>query len=336
MLTHFEIVTESVEFPSLRGNPAGDPWIREVAAIVPKGAGGVRAQDSAAHPVVILLAGYAGTGPMMLNRRAWVPSLPEQIDGMRERGEIGDLVVVLPDGFTVYGGSQYVNSTATGRYRDMITEDLIPWISRRFPASALPRHRAVAGKSSGGFGALSLAMDRPDLFAAAACHSGDMYFEYSYQLDFPRLLAQIGKRGSLKGFIEAFLAAPKKTGDEVLAMNIVAMAACYSPDPARPWRVALPFDQRTGEMDPDVWARWLEHDPVRRVDRCANALRGLRLLFLDCGSRDQFNLQYGLRILTERLCRLGIPHEACEFDDDHSDTSYRWDVSLPKIWTAIR
>ena len=139
--------------------------------------------------------------------------------------------------------------------------------------------------------------------------------------------------GSLDAFMRAFLAAPKKTSDLVLAMNIVAMAAAYSPNPDRPWRVDLPFDS-TGEIIESVWARWLEGDPVRLVERHANALKGLRLLFLDCGKRDQFHLQYGLRIFRQRLSRLEIPHHAEEFDDDHSDVDYRMDVSLPFLYRA--
>jgi S-formylglutathione hydrolase FrmB len=332
MLRHFQ-------FPALRGNPAGDPAVREVPVLLPRGAAEAAGDASAAagrYPVLLVLAGYTGGGSTLLNRRAWLPSFPEQVDRLRERGALGDLIVVLPDAFTVYGGSQYLNSAATGRYRDMITEDLLPWIDRSFPTLASRDHRAVAGKSSGGYGALRLAMDRPDLFSAAACHSGDMYFEYCYRQDFPRLLGQLERHGSLEKFMEAFLAAPKKTSEMVLAMNLVAMAAAYSPNPRRPWRVDLPVDPRTGEIDAEVWERWLEHDPVRLVERRGEALRRMKALFLDCGSRDQFLLQYGLRVFCSRLCRLGIPHQAEEFDDDHTDTGYRYDVSLPRLWEAIR
>jgi len=337
MLKHFEVVVEQFESPALRENPAGDPWIREVAVILPRGARDGENPAGKRYPVVLLLAGYTGTGPMMLNRRSWGPNLPERLDQLRQRGAIGDLIAVLPDGFSVYGGSQYVNSSAQGRYGDMITEDLIPWVDRRYPTLASSRHRAVAGKSSGGYGALILAMERPDLFSAVACHSGDMYFEYCYQKDFPLLLGQLDRHdGSLEKFVEGFLAAPKKTSQQVMAMNIVAMAAAYSPNPSRPWRVDLPVNPRTGEIQEEVWKRWLSRDPVRMVERCAGALRSMRLVFLDCGSRDQFSLQYGMRILSERMRRLEIPHQALEFDDDHMDTSYRYDVSLPRIWEAIQ
>jgi S-formylglutathione hydrolase FrmB len=333
-LKHFQVLLETFDSPALRGNPAGDPSTREVVVILPRSAAEPR--DSVRLPVVLILAGFTGSGPSMLNRRPWLPSFPEQLDRLRDREAIGDAIFVLPDAFTIYGGSQYLNSTATGRYRDMITEDLIPWIDRRFPTLAASRHRAVAGKSSGGYGALTLAMERPDLFSALACHSGDMYFDYCYQMDFPRLLREVDRHGSLEKFMDYFLSAPKKKSDEVLAMNIVAMAAAYSPNPAKPWRVDLPVDLRTGEIDPAVWARWLEKDPVRLAARSAAALSSLRLVYLDCGSRDQFHLQYGLRILTRRLRELGVPHQSEEFDDDHSDTSYRYEVSLPRIYQAIR
>jgi len=334
-LKHFQVLIEEFESPALRGNPAGDPSVREVAVIAPRWAASAPA-GAGRCPVVLVLAGFTSSGPMLLNRRAWLPSLPETLDRLREEGRIGDLIAVLPDALTIYGGSQYLNSTATGRYRDMLTDDLIPWIDRRFPTLAAAGHRAVAGKSSGGYGALRLAMERPDLVSAVACHSGDMYFEYCYRHDFPKLLAQIDRHGSIEKFMEAFLAAPKKTSEQILAVDLVAMAAAYSPNPAKPWRVDLPFDERTGEIDPAVWARWLEHDPVRLVEQCAEALRGMRLVFLDCGSRDQFHLHWGLRILRERLQRLNVPHVAEEFDDDHMDTGYRYQVSLPKVWNAIR
>ena len=136
--------------------------------------------------------------------------------------------------------------------------------------------------------------------------------------------------------MKAFFAAPKKTSDLVLSMNIVAMAAAYSPSPELPWRVELPFDTYTGEIRADVWKRWLDHDPVRLCAEHREALKKLRLLYLECGSRDQFHLQYGLRILRTRLDALGIAYEAEEFDDDHSDTSYRYDVSLPRVWNSVK
>jgi len=262
--------------------------------------------------------------------------VPQRLDRLRAIGKIGDVIAVFPDAFTIYGGSQYLNSAATGRYEDMIVEDLVPWIEARYPALPAARHRAIAGKSSGGYGAFVLGMRHPDVFSAVACHSGDMYFDYCYVADFPRCLKQLRKYGGLEAFMKAFLEAPKKTTDLFFAMDIIAMAAAYSPAPEKPWRVDLPFDEETGEIREEVWKRWLDLDPVRLALRHADGFRQLRLLFLDCGSQDQFHLQYGLRILARRLSALDVPHVVEEFDDDHTDVSYRYEVSLPRIWDAIR
>ncbi len=331
-LKHFEIVEEVFESPSLRDNPLGDPHARVVPVLVPR----ARGSGPGRFPVIFVLAGFTGAGRSFLNWNAWSPSLPERLDGLRERGAIGDVVVVLPDGFTRFGGSQYINSAGTGRYEDMIVQDLVAWVDARYPALGEARHRAIIGKSSGGYGALVIGMRHPDVFSAVACHSGDMYFEYCYQQDFPRLLRQLEKHGSVEGFLKAFDDAPKKTSDLILTMNILAMAAAYSPSAEKPGGGDLPVNPRTGEIDAAVWGRWLEQDPVRLCERYAGNLKKLRLLFLDCGRRDQFHLQYGLRILCEKLKALDVPHVVEEFDDDHTGTSYRYETSIPRVWESIR
>jgi enterochelin esterase family protein len=57
----------------------------------------------------------------------------------------------------------------------------------------------VLGKSSGGYGAMVLGMRHPDVFQALACHSGDMYFEYCYQADFPKAVDILRKHGGRRG-----------------------------------------------------------------------------------------------------------------------------------------
>lgn len=331
-LKHFELRLEPFESASLRGNPAGDPCRRLTPVLLPRTA---REGSDLRFPVIFLLAGYGSSGRSMTNWNGWTPSVPERFDRMRDRGEIGDVIAVFPDAFTRYGGSQYVNSDATGRYEDMMVRDLVGWLDSRYPTLAAGRHRGIAGKSSGGYGALVLGMRHPDVFSAVACHSGDMYFEYCYKQDFPRLLRLLEKHGSLEGFLKAFDEAPKKTSDLVLALNVVAMAAAYSPDPEAPGGLELPVDPDTGEVVDEVWKRWLAHDPVYLCESHVPALKKLRLLYLECGRRDQFHLQYGLRILSRKLERLGVDHIAEEFDDDHSGTSYRYEVSIPRMWQSI-
>jgi enterochelin esterase family protein len=113
------------------------------------------------------------------------------------------------------------------------------------------------------------------------------------------------------------------------------MSACYSPNPGSELGFDLPFDLRTGEIREDVWARWLENDPVRLVERYADNLKTLKLLFIDAGTRDEFALHLGARILVEKFKKFDVPHVHEEFDDGHFNISYRFNRSLELISKAI-
>jgi enterochelin esterase family protein len=85
---------------------------------------------------------------------------------------IAPCVVVCPDLYIDYGGSQYINSDYVGHHGDHIVKELIPYVEKNFSVLAGSRHRAILGMSSGGFGALRFAMDYDDAFGAVACHAG--------------------------------------------------------------------------------------------------------------------------------------------------------------------
>jgi hypothetical protein len=97
------------------------------------------------------------------------------------------------------------------------------------------------------------------------------------------------------------------------------------------------MDLRTGEIDERRWARWLRHDPIHmaRTASARKQLRSLRGIYIDCGSRDQFHLHYGARILHDRLASHRIAHRYEEFGDDHSSIDYRMDESLPWLYAAV-
>jgi hypothetical protein len=111
-------------------------------------------------------------------------------------------------------------------------------------------------------------------------------------------------------------------------VNVIAMAAHYSPRPGAPLGLELPFELPTARLRDDVWARWLEHDPVRFVPRAGAAFRQLAGVFLDCGTRDEFNLRWGTRMIAKALSGLGVAVEHQEFEDGHQGVGYRYDASL--------
>ena len=315
----------------LAGNPLADPTARQLPVILPPG---YHAESGQRYPVLYALTGYTGRGAALLNVRPWNITLAERLDQLYAAG-MPHVIVVLPDCFTSFGGSQYVNSSATGRYEDYITQEIVPFIDQRYATVAGPAGRGVFGKSSGGYGALIMGMRHADVFGAIACHSGDMAFELCYQLDFPKTANGLSAAGDIETWWRRFSEKPRKSRADTEVLMIIGMAACYSPNPESPLGLDLPFSIDTCELRQDVWQRWLEWDPIEMADRYADALRSLRLLFIDCGTRDEFHLHYGARRLARRLRALGIAHEHEEFDDGHMDIDYRYDVSLPKLARSL-
>jgi hypothetical protein len=170
----------------------------------------------------------------------------------------------------------------------------------------------------------------PDVFGHVASHAGDAGFEYCYLPDFPRTA------GALLGtdpasWLDALRRRARETkmrGDDHAPLNVVAMAAAYSPRPGAPAGLELPFDPETARLRPEVWERWAAQDPVRFVPASLAAFRRLRSVFLDCGTRDEFNLRWGTRMVAESLRQGGVDVVHEEFDDGHRDVNYRYDRSL--------
>jgi S-formylglutathione hydrolase FrmB len=316
----------------LRGNPLGDPHVRRFPVYLPPGYDRSRER----YPLLVALSGFTGRGPMFLNTPTWGETMDARLDRLFEERRIGKMIVAMPDCFTHFGGSQYIDSAGTGRYASYLVREVVPHLDRTFRTLPGARHRGIFGKSSGGYGAIVHGMTYPTVWGAIACHSGDMGFEYCYWPDIPGFLRTLERHGGPEKFVRAFAAAPRKSHDMIAALNILAMAANYSPNRRRPLGIDWPIDLETGAPVPAVWRRWLEHDPLRLAARRARALRGLRLVFLDCGLHDEFNLLWGARQMVRRLRQLRVRHHYEEFDDGHMDISYRFDRSLPLLWSALR
>lgn len=328
------IRVETIRGDALVGNPMGDPVERRVPVITPPGyeAGSER------YPVVYFLAGFAGGGVYTLGESLWSENVPQRVERLMAAGDIAPMIFVVPDCVTRLGGSQYVNSAATGRYEDHLIEDVVPFIDARYRTRTDRDHRAVMGKSSGGYGATVLAMRHADLFAHAADHSGDKYFDFCYRADVPHVVAALSAAGTSPArFLAEFPQAPQQRGRGWFTIvNMLAMASCYSPNPDAEIGFDLPFDLETGELVDAVWQRWLRHDPVRLVDDHAGALRDLTTYYLDCGKWDEHHLQLGARIYTRRLRELGVAHLYEEFDGGHRNTAHRYETSLRLFSNAWR
>lgn len=329
-----ELVSLSLDAPALRDNLLGDPHVRTALVYLPEG----YRRGHQRYPVFVDLASFTGSG---LKRVAWTAfgeSVPQRLDRLVAAGKMGPVIAVFPDCFTSLGGNQYIDSPVTGRWDTFLHETLLPRVEAEFRVLPGRAGRAVYGKSSGGYGALVQGMRHADVWGAVACSSGDMGFDLVYRPDLPRTLDVLARSGgSITGFLERIAGSTKLGGAEFQALGTLAMAASYDPQPDQPFGIRLPVDPHTCELDEAAWQRWLAHDPLRMIDEqgCQAQLRSLFGLFIEVGSRDQYMLHYGARALVRRLNAAHIEHVYEEFPDDHNNTDYRLDVSLPYLYSAL-
>ena len=319
----------------LEDNPLGDPSTRTVAVYLPPG---YDDPPNRRYPVVYLLSSHGNTGPSLMNWRPWDVTIKDQIDALLVSGQIGPIIVVMPDMWTRFGGSQYINSAGMGRYEEHLIDEIIPLIDHTYRTLPDRNHRGIMGRSSGGFGAITQAMHHPDVFGAFACQSGDLYWEYTCLPGISRMHQQLERYGGLDAFIANIPSIRPKNGTFWELIMTLCWSAAFGSNPDAPRGFDLPIDLATGALDEAVWARWLEHDPLRKLDNPAytDALRRARLAFIDVGAFDEYQLQVGARVLHRKLDALGIPHVYEEYPDGHRDTHYRYDASLPRLYEALK
>jgi S-formylglutathione hydrolase FrmB len=277
-----------------------------------------------------MLQGYSGQLDTWLARKAFEPTTVERLDAMFAAGECSPSHVVFLDAWTSIGGSQFLNSPATGRYLDYICDEVVPFALERCGGGPC----AVSGHSSGGYGAMVLSMLRPDLFSAFGSHAGDALFEACYLREFPLVARTLRDRyeGSFEPLLRAVAAGEPF---DFAALSTYAMAAAYSPDPDRPGHVLLPFEISTGRLIPEVWERWLEHDPVRMAGSYSEPLRGMRRIYLDAGRSDEYFLDLAAQALANELERLGVEHTLELFDGGHGGIAYRYPQAIRELVVAL-
>jgi S-formylglutathione hydrolase FrmB len=318
----------------LRGNPLGDPAERPLWVYLPPG---YDDEPGRRYPAVYVIQGYTGHLAMWRNRSVYRQPFPETADAVFANGAAPPAIVVYVDAWTAYGGSQFVDSHGTGRYHSYLCDEVVPWVDERYRTMPAAGHRAIMGKSSGGFGAMITPMLRPDLFGALATHAGDALYENCYIPEFGtavRLLRDYD--GDIWQWWDDFRSRVSFTreADDHLLM-ILGVSACFSA--REDGTVELPFDPRTGMLRPDIWQRWLDWDPVRMAPRYAGALRSLRAIWIDAGTRDDFFLDLGAEAFRVALHEAGVADEVVRFelfDATHAGIDYRYPLSL--AWLCQR
>ena len=114
-------------------------------------------------PILYYFHGLGDNEQFFLHSGAW-----NLTQDLRDRGEIKDFLIATPDA----DASFYINSRdGKDRYEDFLLQEFFPFIEKRYRAEPGRGHRAVAGISMGGYGALHLAFRHPQLFVSVSAHS---------------------------------------------------------------------------------------------------------------------------------------------------------------------
>ena len=287
----------------LRGNPLGDPAARRVAVFKPDDV-----KDDTYLPLVVYLPGWGGSSEDAIAQgsRAW---FGEVVDELSARGMPFRIAVV--DGRSRYGGSQFLNSAATGDYADYVADEIVPALTKHGAPACI-----VAGHSSGAYGALMLAISHHEKFTAVVALSPDSDFDTTHK----PLVEQASVRAVTRAELDAAMAPAKRARlpDDGLARLIMGLCANYAPAAGQPGRFDWLYDD-AGHWRAEVWQRWLALDPLTVVREKRDAFSPAQRVFLDGAEHDEFGANIGAEKIRKALTGK-IPHVAFyESPGHHSD-----------------
>lgn len=274
---------------TLKDNPLGDPPARHLAVFKPD-----NVKDDAPLPLVIYLPGWGASSEEAITqgRDAWFGKV---IDLLAKSTPVRIAVV---DARSRYGGSQYLNSTATGRYADYISEEILPALNARYSSPASGASPVIAGHSSGGYGALLLAIKQHDKFNAVVALSPDSNFDVTHR--------PLVDEASVHAVTPADLAAataPAKSAQlpkDGLARLVIGLCANYAPVADKPGQFEWLYDDK-GQWRADVWKRWIDLDPLMLVRRNDDAFAPSQRVYLDGAEQDEFGANIGARKIFNEL-----------------------------------
>jgi S-formylglutathione hydrolase FrmB len=254
----------------------------------------------------------------------------EAADELFASGDVPPCILIYVDCWTSIGGSQFLDSPATGRYHSYLCEEVVSFVDANYRTLDAAEHRGIMGKSSGGYGAMVTPMLRPDLFGGLATHAGDSLFEICYQPEFSEAVRFL--RDEYEGDFQNFWKdmagrLPFSKKSDAAMMNVYCMAACYSAD--EDGTIRFPFNLETGELLPEVWERWLRWDPVRMVPDHADVFRSMRAIYIDAGNKDEYFLDLGAEGFRQALEGVGVTDLFFElFDAGHFSIEYRYPIAI--------
>ena len=314
----FKLSTLVIDSEILKDNPLKDSPRRALPVLSPLASG--------KFPVIFILGGFTGNSPFYTNPRFNETNAVQVICSAHSQGLAPEAHYVFVDALTAWGGSQFINSKATGNYEDYITQEVAPAVLQNFQCLTEANDWCVMGGSSGGYGALHLGSKFPDIFGVIAAIAPDSFFQATLLPEFYVCGPTWEKYGSAQKVLDDLKSGKiMKLKNWHSIINAIGMAACYSPKESG-MEINYPIN-RDGEIIAEVWNKFLSHDPLHFLNERKARLHN-SLVYLDVGQRDNFHLQYGARQIAKLLNSATISLSYSEFDGNHFEIGER----RPEVW----
>jgi len=224
-----------------------------------------------------------------------------------------EMILVLPDGDdgwytswvdpvpfaacadTIHSEAPDRYCVVNARYDDYVAHDVVAYVDSHYRTRPDRAHRGIAGLSMGGYGAVALALHYPEVFGAAASHSGAVSPLYAGPHPFE---------------------SPARYAETI--EQVRPAAGVYFSRYLRFWGTDL--------------ARWRATDPAQLVEQLVANHGAVPALFLDCGTSDGFVDQN--RALDAELRRLGVEHWYAEWPGAHTWRYWSTHVRESLAWLA--
>jgi enterochelin esterase-like enzyme len=296
---HGTVERVKVHGASLEGNLEGDSPDRDVSVYLPPG---YRAHKRERYPVVYLLHGFTDNDDNWFGAKHVFVDAPAAMDKAFARGAAREMIVVMPNAYTVYMGSMYSNSVTTGNWEAFITRDLVSYVDSHYRTIAARASRGLAGHSMGGYGTIRLGMKYPDAFSSI------------YAMSACCLIPNPNPTTEAEAKAEAIHSAADLANTDFGTRAMIASAAAWSPNPNKP---PLYFDLPSldGKAQPMVAAQWDANAPLAMLDQYVLNLKQLHAIGMDVGTKD--GLMSSNQELERRMTAFGIAHSFETYEGTH-------------------
>jgi pimeloyl-ACP methyl ester carboxylesterase len=300
------LVVDSVTSPGLASNVVGDSPVRRTLVYLPPS---YRRDTTRRYPVLYLLHGATSLPQEWIDSTYDGFDLRVVMDSLIGASATPEMIVVMPDANNALEAGFYANSPATGNWEDFVVRDLVRHVDDRYRSERWESRRALVGHSMGGFGALAIGFEHPDVFGLVYAIS-------------PCCLGFVGRLAPSSPAWPA-LAAVQRWQDAPAALRLaLGMTAALDGSRSSPRLFdELPFSKASDGTivpNPSAQARWLARMPrdlasamVRRGDRQP-------VILIESGS-EEVAIREGINLLRARLDSLRIRYTDTTFVGGHID-----------------